>query len=53
MYVISNTFGLSIYFLNTKRLVPICGAVYTFGGIRDAIAAQDEGKANGKIVVKL
>lgn len=40
-------------FLNTKRLVPICGAVYTFEHIRDAIAAQDEGKANGKIVVKL
>lgn len=40
-------------FLNAKRLVPICGAVYTFEHIRDAIAAQDEGKANGKIVVKL
>lgn len=40
-------------FLNAKRLVPICGAVYTFEHIREAIAAQDEGKANGKIVVKL
>lgn len=40
-------------FLNAKRLVPSCGAVYTFEYIREAIAAQDEGKANGKIVVKL
>lgn len=40
-------------FLNAKRLVPSCGAVYTFEHIREAIAAQDEGKANGKIVVKL
>ena len=40
-------------FLNAKRLVPRCGAVYTFEHIREAIAAQDEGKANGKIVVKL
>ena len=40
-------------FLNAKRLVPSCGAVYTFEHIREAIAAQDEGKDNGKIVVKL
>lgn len=40
-------------FLNTKRLVPSYGAVYTFEHIREAITAQDEGKANGKIVVKL
>lgn len=38
--------------LNTKRLVPVCGAVYNLEHIRQAIAAQDAGKANGKIAVK-
>ena len=40
-------------FLNKKNLVPVCGQVYNFENIRDAVAAQDEGKVNGKIVVKV
>ena len=40
-------------FLNKKNLVPVCGKVYNFENIRDAVAAQDEGKVNGKIVVRV
>lgn len=40
-------------FLNKKDLVPVCGQVYNFENIRDAVAAQDEGKVNGKIVVRV
>ena len=37
----------------TKNLVPACGQVYNFENIRDAVAAQDEEKVNGKIVVRV
>ncbi len=40
-------------FLNEKKLVPASGSVFDFANIRDAVAAQDEGKVNGKIVVKI
>lgn len=40
-------------FLKIKNLVPACGQVYNFENIRDAVAAQDEGKVNGKIVVRV
>ena len=40
-------------FLNKKNLVPVCGQVYDFENIRDAVAAQDEEKVNGKIVVRV
>ena len=40
-------------FLNEKRLVPVCGKVFDFESIRDAIVAQDEGGVNGKIVVRV
>ncbi len=40
-------------FLNKKDLVPVCGQVYNFENIRDAVAVQDEGKVNGKIVVRV
>ncbi len=40
-------------FLNEKKLVPVSGSVFDFANIRDAVAAQDEGKVNGKIVVKV
>ena len=40
-------------FLNKKDLVPVCGQVYNFENIRDAVAAQDEGVVNGKIVVRV
>ena len=40
-------------FLNKKNLVPVCGQVYNFENIRDAVAAQDDGKVNGKIVVRV
>jgi len=39
-------------FLNQKKLVPVSGKVFGFGNIRDAVLAQDEGKVNGKIIVK-
>ena len=40
-------------FLNKKNLVPACGKVYNFESICDAVTAQDGGKVNGKIVVKV
>ena len=40
-------------FLNKKDLVPVCGQLYNFENIRDALAVQDEGKVNGKIVVRV
>lgn len=40
-------------FLNEHHLVPMSGELFDFENIREAIIAQDEGKANGKIVVKL
>ena len=40
-------------FLNKKKLVPACRKVYNFESICDAVAAQDGGKVNGKIVVKV
>ena len=40
-------------FLSKKNLVPASGQVYNFENIRDAAAAQDEGKVNGKIVVRV
>ena len=40
-------------FLNEKKLVPAGGSIFDFANIRDAVAAQDEGKVNGKIVVKV
>lgn len=40
-------------FLNKKNLVPACGKVYNFESICDAVAAQDGGKVNGKIVVNV
>ena len=40
-------------FLKEHHLTPACGQVYDFEKIRDALCAQDEGKINGKIVVKV
>jgi len=40
-------------FLKEKQLVPTVGKVFDFAQIRDAVAAQDEGKVNGKIVVRV
>ena len=40
-------------FLNEKKLVPVSGKVFGFDEIREAVIAQDEGKVNGKIIVKL
>ena len=40
-------------FLHAKRLIPVYGRVYPFEQILEAITAQDEGKVDGKIVVKL
>ena len=40
-------------FLNEKKLVPVSGKVFDFDEIREAIIAQDEGKVNGKIIVRV
>ncbi len=40
-------------FLNEHHLVPTSGKVFDFENIREAVIAQDEGKVNGKIVVKI
>ena len=40
-------------FLKEKKLVPISGRVYTFDRIREAVTAQDEGRVNGKIIVRI
>ena len=40
-------------FLKEKQLTPTVGNVFDFVQIREAVAAQDEGKVNGKIVVRV
>ena len=40
-------------FLNEKKLVPVSGKVFGFDEIRGAVIAQDEGKVNGKIIVRV
>lgn len=40
-------------FLNKEKLVPVRGKVFDFENIREAVAAQDKGSVNGKIVVRL
>ena len=40
-------------FLNEKKLVPVIGKVFDFENIRDAVTAQDEGKVNGKLIVRV
>ena len=40
-------------FMREKRLVPAVGNVYDFERIAKAAAAQDEGRVNGKIVVRV
>ena len=40
-------------FLNEKKLLPASGKVFGFDEIREAVIAQDGGKVNGKIVIKV
>lgn len=40
-------------FLHEKKLVPVSGKVFDFENIRDAVMAQDDGKINGKIIVRV
>ena len=40
-------------FLTNHKLTPVIGKVFDFDNIKEAIAAQDNGKINGKIVVKV
>ena len=40
-------------FLHEKKLVPVSGKVFGFDEIREAVIAQDEGKVNGKIIVRV
>ena len=40
-------------FIKDKNLVPVYGKAFRFDDIQEAVAAQDEGSVNGKIVVKL
>ena len=38
-------------FIHEKKLIPVCGKVFDFEHLRDAVAAQEEGTVNGTIVV--
>ncbi len=40
-------------FLNAKKLIPASGKVFEFENICEALRVQDEGAANGKIVIKV
>ncbi len=40
-------------FLNEKKLVPVSGKVFDFDEIREAVIAQDKGKVNGKIIIRV
>ncbi len=40
-------------FLNEKKLVPVSGKMFGFDEIREAVIAQDEGKVNGKIIIRV
>ena len=40
-------------FLREKKLVPVSGKVFGFDKIREAVIAQDEGKVNGKMIVRV
>ncbi len=40
-------------FLNEKKLFPVSGKVFGFDEIREAVIAQDEGKVNGKIIIRV
>jgi NADPH:quinone reductase-like Zn-dependent oxidoreductase len=41
------------HFFNGKKLTPVTGKVFAFEQIKDAVAAQETGSVNGKIIVKL
>ena len=40
-------------FIKDKNLVPVYGKAFSFDDIEDAVAAQDAGSVNGKIIVRL
>ncbi len=40
-------------FLKEKKLVPVSGKVFDFENVREAVTAQDEGKVNGKIIIRV
>jgi len=40
-------------FLKEKKLVPVNGKVFDFENVREAVTAQDEGKVNGKIIIRV
>lgn len=40
-------------FLKEKKLVPVNGKVFDFESVREAVTAQDEGKVNGKIIIRV
>ncbi len=40
-------------FLHRHKLIPVSGMVFNFENIREAIIAQDEGRVNGKIIVRV
>lgn len=47
--VVDKIFG----FIEEKKIIPKVGKIFEFENIRDALIAQDSGKVNGKIVVKV
>ena len=40
-------------FLSEKTLVPVSGKVFDFENVKEAVTAQDEGKINGKVIVRV
>ena len=40
-------------FLKEKKLTPVRGEIFDFQNIRDAVTVQDEGRVNGKIIVRI
>lgn len=40
-------------FMNKNKLAPCLGKIFDFENLRDALIAQDTGKVNGKIVVRI
>jgi len=40
-------------FLHEKKLVPVSGKVFDFDEIQEAVIAQDDGKINGKIIIRV
>jgi NADPH:quinone reductase-like Zn-dependent oxidoreductase len=47
--IVNQMFG----FIHEKNLTPVCGKVFRFDNIKDAVMAQASGSVNGKIIVEV